>query len=365
MGFYLEAGEAVDVGIKRIAQERLEETIYLLREAPQGRDKAVHKGRKSCKRIRAVLRLVRGALGEELYQQENMFYRDVSRRLAPVRDSAVIIETLDKTLQQFGVPAEKFAHVRAQLVARYEQVTQQLLDEEDVMGEMATALESARERIAQWPIEDSFASLETGLGKIYKQGRRGIRRAYQTHDEEDFHDWRKRVKYLWYHLEILQNVWPSVLWLWIDELHNVSDFIGDAHDLVELKRILVEDLQIDVTDSVVAELFQLMDARQISLERSAEPLGRRLYVESELQMLARLSRYWQVWRIEEPDLHPQKPEPPVVTKPIKWLGTGETAVSLNTTPRQVRKWIQNGTLPAIKIGRQWAIQKQHVNAMKV
>lgn len=45
------------------------------------------------------------------------------------------------------------------------------------------------------------------------------------------------------------------------------------------------------------------------------------------------------------------------------LTVKETAQLLKTTCQQVRKMIQNGELPAVKIGREWRIQMEILKAV--
>ena len=59
--------------------------------------------------------------------------------------------------------------------------------------------------------------------------------AESTSDPHVFHDWRKRVKYLWHHLEILYPMAPWRFDVAIREVRKIASYIGDAHDLDVLK----------------------------------------------------------------------------------------------------------------------------------
>ena len=48
------------------------------------------------------------------------------------------------------------------------------------------------------------------------------------------HEWRKRVKDLWYHCLLLQDAWKPVMSALADEAHELSDRLGDDHDLAVL-----------------------------------------------------------------------------------------------------------------------------------
>jgi len=121
ISYRLEPHEPLATGLKRIVHEQIDRALEQLAEAPEGRDEGVHDARKRFKKIRAVLRLVRDEIGQEVYQPENVFYRDAGRRLSDVRDSFVMIETLAGLTDYYGDPlaAEAYAHVRTQLMPTF------------------------------------------------------------------------------------------------------------------------------------------------------------------------------------------------------------------------------------------------------
>ena len=58
--------------------------------------------------------------------------------------------------------------------------------------------------------------------------------------KENVHEWRKRVKDLWYSMRILHNLWPEIMSPMVELLQKLSDFLGEANDLFLLKeRILL------------------------------------------------------------------------------------------------------------------------------
>jgi hypothetical protein len=88
-------------GIRRIAAGRAQQAIEELRSAARGEEPAesIHSTRKDLKKLRSLLRLVRGELGEGLYKSENERYREVGRSLSATRDAQVKAETLRSLLE--------------------------------------------------------------------------------------------------------------------------------------------------------------------------------------------------------------------------------------------------------------------------
>ena len=96
-------------------------------------------------------------------------------------------------------------------------------------------LKEARGRVSHWRLErDSFDALAKGLEKTYRRGRREFEAAMDEPTVESLHEWRKRVKHLWYHHTLLRSLWPPVMEVTGDEAHALSDRLGDDHDLAVL-----------------------------------------------------------------------------------------------------------------------------------
>jgi threonine dehydrogenase-like Zn-dependent dehydrogenase len=63
--------ETVRAGIRRNAREQIDEAIELLRDKKADPEEVVHEARKNFKKVRALLRLLRDDLGEEVWQSAN------------------------------------------------------------------------------------------------------------------------------------------------------------------------------------------------------------------------------------------------------------------------------------------------------
>ncbi len=352
--FRIEPTETPETAVKRIASERLDLVINLLTRPNDDLDKAIHTARKSLKRIRALLRLVRDEIGEEVYRRENACYRDAGRRLAPLRDSAVMVMTLDAIHAHIQTP-DAFAATRTQLAARQTAIRRQFVADADVTAEVTAILREAKRRFMALPIaQTDFGAFYGGLHRVYRRGRRRMALAYAdpANQPERFHDWRKRVKYLWYHLEMLEPLWPPVFREWARELHHISDLLGDAHDFAALRDLLVSEPEQFAHKAELADLLPLLTERRQELEEAARPYGRRLYAEKAAAFSQRIAVLWRVWQTS--GIGGLPPAPPAL-KAGDLVSTAAAGQLLGISPRQVRQRIYAGQLPAIKIGRNWAV----------
>jgi CHAD domain-containing protein len=281
--YRLESGESALEGIARIALGRIDHAIDSLRGKTDSTPvEAVHEARKDMKKLRALLRLVRGELGEQVFRRESTCFRDAARELAGVRDADVMLETLEG----LGLPAALTWELRKALQAH------QSRDGGDGRGEAATRvvsiLKEARKRVEQWPLErDSFAAFAEGLERSYRRGRRDLEAVLAEPTVEALHEWRKRVKELWYHHTLLRPAWPAVMEAVGNEAHELADRLGDDHDLAVLAEWAREHT------GAGAELFEAVDRRRAGLQAEALALGARLYAEKPSAYVERLKRLWQ------------------------------------------------------------------------
>lgn len=300
MSYRLEAHESLPTNIKRIAREQVDQALGQLRHLPHDdRDEAIHDARKCFKKIRAVLRLVRDEIGAESYTRENACYRDAGRRLSDIRDSAVMVETVDEIIKHFDdqLAPGTFAGLRERLVEEHQAYKQDVLDHQGAMSEVAATIETARSRIPSWHVRhDDFSALYGGLRRVYKRGRNRMTEAYAEPSPERYHEWRKRAKYLWYHTRILKPLWPELLTEVVGPLHDLGDYLGDDHDLFELRRTITNRPELMNDRTETQALIGLIDRRRRELQAAARPIAERIYAEKPKAFVDRIAGYWQVWR---------------------------------------------------------------------
>lgn len=292
--------ESVPQGIKRVVQEEIDSAIAELSGEEIDPHEGVHQARKRFKKIRAVLRLIRTELGE-LYNTEASRFRDYGRKLSAIRDAEAMIETFDRLQERFRdqLNEDGFATVKDNLVKRRQVIAHEQEGLDQRSAEVVADLHEARETLPSWPLsQKGFTAIGPGLQKVYRDGRRRFAMAYQSQTAENFHEWRKRVKNLWYHSRLLRDSWPQLMDSYIAELHVLSDHLGDDHDLVVFQQLLIEQPDSIGDAQSVKMLKTLVDTRQAELRFQAERLGHRIYAEKPSNYHMRILAYWQAWQAE-------------------------------------------------------------------
>jgi len=282
--------------IRRVARGRVESALRSLRSTdPAARAESIHEARKDMKKTRAVLRLVRDDLGKETFRSENHRYRDAARLLSASRDSEVLVETVESLIEEFPDEAVAAAPLLSELDAR------RARDRESDDSAIGSRLERAAKTIEQggrlidgWNLSDSDWQLFAGgLRRTYRDGRRRLGDVEAEVTPEAVHEWRKRVKDLWYQLRLLRNAWKDGLKAPVKEIGHLAELLGDYNDL----SVLVDELETRRDSAPALDgLRAVAITRQSAILEEALPLGRRVYAEKPRQFTDRIGAYWSAGR---------------------------------------------------------------------
>ena len=245
-----------------------------------------------------MLRLLREDLGTKTFKAENRRFRDAGRLLAASRDAEVKIQTLAALERRFGGELPLAPSRAWDQLLRAERDAAAAAVEADGAAGVGAAIELIEvggARIPEWPLRhDSWRLIEPGLDRAYRDGRAALRAIRADRDGDDaVHEFRKRAKDLWYLLRLLAGAWPGLLDPSAEQLHELTEMLGDHHDLA----VLGEDL--DARVGAVAErdaIGILIERRQEELLEAAIELGRRIYSEKPKRFRRRVRGYWRIWR---------------------------------------------------------------------
>lgn len=241
----------------------------------------VHDARKQFKKARAMLRLLRDAIGERRFKHANRAVRDAGRPLSAARDVAALRETIKRLRRDAPKAARSLASVQR---ARPQD------------GDGARAIARVRRTIAEtradvdgWSVAaGGWRTLRGPLGGSYRAARRAFRAAYdRDHDDVAWHEARKRVKDLRYQLELLAPLAGEAIGPLAALARKLSDVIGDDHDLAILRGV--------ARGAAHAEARSLIDERRDALKAEARRLGDELYAERPREFRRRLHAYWRAF----------------------------------------------------------------------
>lgn len=291
--YELASDEGLAEGLTRVAAGRAEKALERLRESSAGETEtadAVHGARKDMKKLRTVLRLLRDELGGKLYKKENARFRDAARALSETRDAEVKLETLDALAEHEEALPEEAVESWRKILDRDREAATNAARDEPAVAEAISLVEEGLESIRGWELDgDSWQLIDPSVTRTYRRGRRAMKTAAKNRGEADFHEWRKRAKDLWYELRLLSAAWSGPLEATAEEAHNLTDLLGDHHDLAVLREDLGER---NLGEGETVALEAAIGRRQEALAEAAFTLGRRLYAERPKDFSRRMRRYW-------------------------------------------------------------------------
>lgn len=297
MSYRLEKRKRVADDLRRVVREQTDKALERLTARSADRDDAIHDARVCFKKIRATLKLTRDQL-DGRFKQENIFYRNLGRRLSGVRNNVTLLEAFEKLKQRFGdqLAPGVLAPQRRPLA---QSNARQSREKAKAIAEVGSSLRAGRSRIRKWPLRDGFGSLAAGLKRTYKQGRGRFAVALDDPTVENLHEWRKRVKDLWYQIRLLKNVWPDEMRSLAGEMEKLGDYLSDHHDLAMLRQAAADHANQTKDEGADLEAFlALIDQRRAELRLEAKLLGERIYAEKPSAFVRRLNTYWHTWQLE-------------------------------------------------------------------
>jgi len=298
MAFEFKKKESVRKAVRRLGRKGIEKALCSLE--PCDRLESVHVARKDIKQLRALLRLVRSAMPRSKYRRYSDTLREAAGHLAAARDAHVKLNALRNLSAHFQgkLAPRSFQKIKAILAADCRKQHGEL-SRTRAPRRVARLLKKLSGRFSSLKLKDSgWSALGPGIKRIYRDGRCGHQLAQENGIPENFHEWRKRVKDLYYQVGLLRPIWPEQMSAAEAELKHLGECLGDDHDLFLLAEPDTLKLIRKQDEKEAEALEAVADQRQKELRTEALALGARFYEEKPAVFCKRLRQYWKRWRHE-------------------------------------------------------------------
>ena len=282
MNYCISKDEDLATGFRRIIREQLDKALAGLTNErdPVG---GVHTARKTLKRIRTALRVMRPGLSSTFFRKENQYFRDAGRLLSPLRD----VHVQREALKDLDIPGSTVAVAFGEKLADEEKI---ISGDRALCKRAAHLLKTARTELAHWPLQDvDMEKLCLGLRRVYKKARDSYELAADNASPENLHEWRKRIKDFWYALELLGEFRSRKMNRLCCRAEKLSDCLGDDHDFF----FIGENLRQQQLARPRVELHNIERAiakRRARLQRCALRTGRKTFSERPKQFEKRIAR---------------------------------------------------------------------------
>lgn len=273
--FRLDPKKPVATELRRVVRNRLDSALDLLAESGRLTPEVVHQLRKRFKRLKAMFRLVR-TISPQAGEEEMTRYHELGRGLSLSRDRDVMEQTLVKLQFLTDDPA---------VIQRLETLLQRLQKQSENDPSESTAISSDDLRTRLLEARAAAESILRGdcsakalieeYFQTYHKARKIWRRLPESREQEDWHDWRKRVKDDWYQTQLLADFREGGTKKRLTRLRQLADLLGYDHDLQNLSE-MIETMSVR-SSSADQEVQGLIDVQRRKLQVACLDLGRKLY----------------------------------------------------------------------------------------
>lgn len=266
MPFAVDPDRPLARSLARVARGLIAVARDSLAHAPDDPVSAVHDARRDIRTSRAVLRLMRYAVGDDAYHEQHDLLRRAARVLSEHRDAHVIAAAMDRLTEG---DAARWAPLR-EAVGDAPGVADQSL----AMAGASALLELERYEgaVECWPRagEGLDSLVLDGFAHTLRRARTRVRRASEDPNPENLHELRKRSKDVRDQLRVLMPCSPRRFAKLERRFDDVTDLLGEGRDLFLLAGRLgsLAQSRADLA-GLAAELRERAVARQEDLEGRA------------------------------------------------------------------------------------------------
>jgi hypothetical protein len=240
-------------------------------------NQAVHEARKHIKKSRAVLGLVRKDV-RGIESNTDSRLRASGRSLSGLRDASAMVVTARGLCVNQG---RKLSTEACQLVSAdlADHQTRMRSRDQRLARAALRGLQSISPLARRLRLKRSGqAALKRGLMRAYRRAQREMQAACSPTGESRFHEWRKRVKALSYHLRLLSPLAPEFR-RQAAQVRRLEQQLGREHNL-QVLRAYVARRRSQGHQRTVARLTALAEERQKQLRRSTLRAGAKLFAET-------------------------------------------------------------------------------------
>ena len=291
MAYRFRLREELGAGARRIIGEQLERAVEDF--ASLDPDSAIHKARRRLKKARAVLRFIRPGVPDKGYKQWNADLRDVGMLFSNERDLFVIAKVAEDLAERAPARNSKAALQTLQGLAAAAQMDPKHEMRDAIIKAGVLRLQAAVQMLTSLPCDDlQIAHLAEGFGESQRASRQTYKHAFETGDDEAFHEWRKSVQRHWRQCLLLNGVWPDFYHARAAVAEKVAGLLGADHDLSILKHFAASHIDKGLTAKQAEVLFALAQERQDELRAQAQIAGQALNAAKPDGLARETEIYW-------------------------------------------------------------------------
>lgn len=272
-----------------VARDMLTRAREAITDPGIGSGQAIHEFRKCIKRWRAFLRLLEPHFSDGAGNLRAAA-RDTAKKLGGARDLRSALDALEDIRQEaYELNERAIETVAARLAAMQAAAESREIgsaERADIAHEVTRWLTT----VSLWSFSGiRFAEISASLAKSYRRARKAMPGHWQLADDEELHEFRRRVIDLRYQFELIEPLWPRMTRVWVDEAQRLRDALGKHRDLALLQAMAGPHQPLARFRS---RLGPAIERRQQAHLAQAEKIAARVFAEKPGAFESRIERLW-------------------------------------------------------------------------
>jgi len=297
--FRIGSSEDTAYEIKKTLELQLLYVSGLFSPAPKDTGEAIHEARRAYKRCRAILRLMRDAMGYASYYRENISLRDMQRELAQIRDADVQYNLLTRLSESYPEFSKKawFSSLNKNARKNYDREMNHFL-KTGKAADISRHTRSKAAQIQQYELAgQGYEIIEEGLSRIYRQGREMGKIIFsQEADPFEVHAFRKRAKYLQFQLSYLRTISKPLFKAMSSSMEQLTENLGYYNDLHIACTTIQEYAENNkLTHKKLGILLSSLREEMQKAKSDSKKIYEMLYAEKPKQFIKRIGSYWETY----------------------------------------------------------------------
>jgi CHAD domain-containing protein len=290
MAFRLDHDSSITRQVRRLARREMDAALEALAGDPPT-DEDVFEARKSLKKVRALLRLLRKPLGKD-YQRFDDRLQAAAHALSRLRDADVTVDTLGRlhALYPTVVTPSVWRRVSRGLRVRRRRTRRHTAP---YVARARGALERTRRAVPQQLAQVArFRATRAGVVRGYRESRKAMTGLVLDSAAPDFHEWRKRVKRHGYHVRLFEGLDAGARRR-RETLKRLEKLLGEEHDVAVLEHLLLQRPDRYGDAPTTALVLGGIAKAHASLRRRALALGHRTFAQAPGDFDDTIKHWWR------------------------------------------------------------------------
>lgn len=227
----------LDQALPSVARDILTKARDAISDPALGTDEAIHEFRKSIKRWRSFLRLIKPHFGDSADNLRSAA-RETANKLGGARDLRSTLDAIEDVREGAYELTERSLETITNRIKEMQRETESKQISPFDRAEIAHEVTRWLTTISLWPFGGiDFKEISDALTSGYTRARKAMPENWREAGEEELHEFRKRTIDHRYQMELLEPLWPRMAKIWIDEAQRLRDAIGQHRDLTLLQEM--------------------------------------------------------------------------------------------------------------------------------